>query len=399
MSKVISVIFIATIILISTSVLSEEKPSSDLEKLREKADDVLKQTNVSARSDIDVVFQLIDRLIEENQKDEAERYIIKGLQHFPWNLKYQMIYAEMLDKKGKKEEAKEKASLVYQYAETDELLILASKFLNKDPLPEFSKISTLPGTDHCVVLIPFMESDKWLIMRIKEKLSTTLGIPVYIQTINTTYPPFSRDRRQVAINELRNMFTQNMNDVKITKAMKELRLTKKDLEKTDNILKLMKYFLKDSGSEAIKDFDERMEELKGKYPQWNSDQLLTILFRAVKPYRRKNVAYLAVTSVDIYAKDYNFLFGWANRSGGVMSYHRFTSQFNNEAPNRERLLKRIFMQSLSSIGHIYGLKRCINPKCARAYPHSLAEHDAKDGTLCSQCRNGFKEIFGKKNQP
>jgi len=113
----------------------------------------------------------------------------------------------------------------------------------------------------------------------------------------------------------------------------------------------------------------------------------------VKPYRRKNVAYLGITSVDIYAKDYNFLFGWANRSGGIMSYRRFTAAFNNDIPNQDRLIKRTLMQCLSSVGHIYGIKRCTNPTCARAYPNSLSEHDAKNGTLCSECENGFRIKF------
>ncbi len=116
------------------------------------------------------------------------------------------------------------------------------------------------------------------------------------------------------------------------------------------------------------------------------------------PYRRKNVAYLGITSVDIYARDYNFLFGWANRLCGIMSYCRFTADFNDDIPNQERLVKRALMQSQSSVGLIYGLKRCTDPTCARAYPNSLSEHDAKKGTLCSECRKNFRTTFGQQNK-
>lgn len=396
MSKILSVML--TLVFTLTSwVFSEELQSTSLKELRAQADEVLRLSNVSARKDIDVVFKLVDQLLEENQQEDAEKYIAQGLEHFPWNLKYQMTYAEMLAKKGKQGNAEEKAALVFQYGETEELIQRARKLLNKDPLPQFAEISSLPGTAHCVALVPFQECDNWLIARIKEELSTTLGIPVYIQTINTKYPPSSRDRRQDTLNRLRKEFMKNMDDIQVADGMKKLDLTKRDLEEEGNVLKLMKYLLRSSGAEAIAQFDAYLEDSIGKDPQWNADQLQTSLFRAVKPYRRRNVAYLGITSVDIYAKDYNFLFGWANRSGGIMSYHRFTAAFNNDIPNQDRLIKRTLMQCLSSVGHIYGIKRCTNPTCARAYPNSLAEHDAKKGTLCSECTNGFKTKFEQKN--
>ena len=167
MSKKVSLIL--TLALIFTSrAFSKEVQTNSLNMLRAQADKVLAQTNVTARADIDVVFKLIDRLLEENQFDDAEKYIVQGLEHFPWNLKYQMIYAELLANSGRREKAEEKATLVFKYGETGELIERAIKLLNKDPLPEFAKFSTLPGTNHCVVLVPLQECDKWLIVRIKE---------------------------------------------------------------------------------------------------------------------------------------------------------------------------------------------------------------------------------------
>jgi predicted Zn-dependent protease len=394
MSKKVSLIL--TLALIFTSrAFSKEVQTNSLNMLRAQADKVLAQTNVTARADIDVVFKLIDRLLEENQFDDAEKYIVQGLEHFPWNLKYQMIYAELLANSGRREKAEEKATLVFKYGETGELIERAIKLLNKDPLPEFAKFSTLPGTNHCVVLVPLQECDKWLIVRIKEELSAALGIPIYIQTIDMKYPAFSRDRRGILIDQIKQRVIKDIDDFQITDAMKDLNLTKDDLDEEDNVIKLMKYLLRSYDARAIKEFEATLEDSKGKNPQWNADQLQTMLSVAVMPYRRKNVAYLGITSEDIYARDYNFLFGWANRLCGIMSYRRFTADFNNDSPNQERLIKRTLMQSLSSVGLIYGLKRCTDPTCARAYPHSLSEHDAKDETLCSECRNRFRTIFGQ----
>jgi len=397
MSKVIS-LAVLLVLTLTTHVFSEQARLIPLEELRAQADEVLRQSNVSARKDIEVVFKLVDRLLAENQQEDAEKYLVKGLEHFPWNLKYQVVYTEMLSKKGQQKKAEERAALVFKYAETDELIEWARKILRKDPLAKFAGISTLPGTDYCVVLIPFQECDKWLIARMKDELSTTLRIPVFIQTINTKYPPYSRDRRQAALSRLRKQLIEKVNDIQVADGMKNLGLTQEDLKEDDNVMKLMRYLLRKSGAEATAQFDTFLKDSTGKDPQWDADQLQGTLFQTVDPYRRKNVAYLGITPVDIYAKDYNFLFGWANTSGGIMSYSRFTADFNNDLPNQDRLVKRTLMQSLASVGHIYGIKRCTNPTCARAYPNSLAEHDAKEGKLCSECSNGFRAKFAGRGE-
>ncbi|MFC1453885.1 hypothetical protein ACFLQL_01760 [Verrucomicrobiota bacterium] len=399
MLMAIHALVVISILLVVNPVSSEEKRSSALEELRQKADTILKQPNVSARKDIDVVFELVDLLIRENQPEEAEKYVVKGLQHFPWNLKYQIIYADLLAKSGEQKKAGEKAKLVWQYAETDELINRAGKLLNKKPLPQFEKISKLPDTTPCVVLVPFQNCDKYLIVRIKDELAAKLKIPVFIREIDTEYPAFSRDRREAIINNMRKRFIKKIKDAPIVKAMKKLNLTEKDLDKEDNVIKLAKYLLRGSEAGTIAEFDAYFEGSRGKAPQWHADQLQDTLFRIVRPYRRKNVAYLAITPVDIYARDYNFLFGSANTAGGVMSYRRFTADYNDDIPNQDRLIKRTLMQCLASVGHIYDIDRCTNPTCARAYPNSLSEHDAKKETLCSQCKDGFKTKFKQQAEP
>lgn len=384
--------FAAVIAMSAASVFSQEEEPLHLDDLRKKADAVLNQSNVSARRDIDVVFELVDRLLGEGSKD-AEHYLVRGLKHFPWDLKYQMLYAELLAKDDKAAQANTKADLVFQYGETDDLVERARKLLGKKPLPTFGKMTSLPGSNHCVVLVPLKEADRWLVVRVKERLSKVLGLPVSIQTIETEYPPFGRDRRGAILNRIRRNVQQDIDNPEIATALQRLGLSERELSDDANILRLAKHLMREAGPEEIKKFEAYLKESTGKNPQWNADQLQNVLLRAVETHRRKNIAYLGITFADIYAKDYNFLFGSANRRGGVMSYRRFTAGFNDEVPNQDRLIKRTLMQCLSSIGHIYGIDRCTNPTCARAYPNSLSEHDAKKGTLCSQCKSGFKSIF------
>ncbi len=397
MNKQNILIIVTLLAMNSIFVSAQDENKTTIQELKERADTVLDRSNVSARRDIDVVFELADRLLEINETDSAEKYLSAGLQHNPWDLEHQIAYANLLDTKGQKDLSAEKATLVLKYAESEILINKAKHLLDIPPTPRFSDIQALSETDHCVVLVPLQGCEKWLISKMQTDISKTLGIPVHIQGIQAEYPAPSRDLRGQILNRIRRQIDEGgMKDLQVTTAMKQLNLNQTDLKNDENIVRLVECLLLTDGPTAIEQFNETLKDAEGKNPQWNANELQTLLFKFVASYRRENVAYLGVTSEDIYANDYNFLFGWANPRGGVMSYHRFSAVFNNDLPKQDRLLKRAKMQALSSIGHIYGIKRCSNPTCARAYPHNLSEHDAKEGTLCVQCEKGFKTLFKPK---
>ncbi len=393
-----SVLPIVALLQIATmAIYAEDTATPTIQKLKEQADTVLKRSNVSARRDIDVVFELVDRLLEIKETETAEKYLDKGLQHNPWDLNHQIVYAKLLAQKGAKEAAAEKATLVLKYAENQSLIDEARQLLGLPSPPDFPMIQSLPGTDYCVALIPLQECEKWLITKVQADLAQTLGIPVYIQRIETEYPKPARDLRGQIINRIRRQIEEEgLKDPQVILFMKQLDLENADLRSDENIVRLMEHLLLAGGPAAVEQFQATLKESEGKNPQWSADDLQAVLFKSITPYRRHKVAYLGITSEDIYENDYNFLFGWANSTGGVMSYHRFTAVFNDELPSQNRLIKRTKMQALSSIGHILGIKRCSNPTCARAYPNRLSEHDAKEGSLCLQCKNGFKKLLDQR---
>lgn len=312
-----------------------------------------------------------------------------GCNIFP-NLKYQIIYAEMMAKKGQRDLSQDRARLVFENSETDDLLSRARIILKKETLPEFEKMRMMPGEDYRLVLVPLQGCDAWLIARMKEELAKALGITVYVQALSVPFPASGRDRSQSATNVMRKQINSKMTDPSVSAAMTTLGLTKDDLKEDINVLKLVRYMM---NTAEVPRLEAYLKDGTGKDLQWDADQLQANLIQAVAPYRRKNIGYLGITSADIYANDYNFLFGWSTPSGAVVSYRRFTAEFNDEVPNQERLVKRTLKQCLSSTGHLYGVKKCTNPQCARAYPNSLAEHDAKKETLCSECREAFKAVF------
>jgi len=106
--------------------------------------------------------------------------------------------------------------------------------------------------------------------------------------------------------------------------------------------------------------------------------------------------YLGITEADLFTRDYNFLYGWGGPGHAVMSYHRFTAAFNKEPPNRPKLLERAVKQALSSTFYILDIPRCTSPACARAYPHSLAEHDQKTADLCNDCKRALALSIARK---
>ena len=397
MKRRTAIVSLCLSLLACAGVAQERAQPMPLQEMRNKADRVLGLSNVSSRSEIDIVFELVDRLLEAGEQKEAEQYLEQALKHYPWQLRYQLIHAELLAKRGAADQAKEVATLVYTTAEEQELIEKAATMLDKQSSSNFPALSKLPGTNYCIVLVPIQDCESWILLELQKEVSSVLGVPVHIQTAPIKYPKYDRDAYGSAINRLRKNLKGNTTDQTVADAMKACGIGIKQLDNDENVLKVMRQLvLKEQGEKAAELFIAYLEKAKGEMPQWDASKLLSLLEAEVKPHRRDNVAYLGVTPQDMYSGSYNFLFGSANPSGGVMSYRRFTADFNEEIPNKKRLLKRTTMQCLSSIGHIFGVQRCSMPTCARAYPNSLSEHDAKEGTLCASCRSGFDKVFGSK---
>ena len=126
--------------------------------------------------------------------------------------------------------------------------------------------------------------------------------------------------------------------------------------------------------------------------QYHATRLLKLLQSKVQLPKDGTIkGCIGVTNEDIYASDYNFLFGQAMGNFGVMSYHRFTADFNDAIPNRKKLKERTLKQLISSSFFVFSIPRCSNPTCARAYPNSLEEHDRKENKPCDECMDKWKK--------
>ncbi|MDR2479523.1 MAG: hypothetical protein LBD48_09460, partial [Treponema sp.] len=127
--------------------------------------------------------------------------------------------------------------------------------------------------------------------------------------------------------------------------------------------------------------------------QYSGNALLDQLMRTFINYNNDPhcLGILGITKQDIYENDYHFLFGWAQKKWGVISYARFL--LGDPVPTDEQFEKRTIIQSLSSVGFVLGIPRPTNPNCARAYPNSLAEMDRKTMELCDECKMNLQKLY------
>ncbi len=91
---------------------------------------------------------------------------------------------------------------------------------------------------------------------------------------------------------------------------------------------------------------------------------------------------LAVTDVDLYAGNLNFVFGVAQPSGAacVVSFFRLYLDAD-EARFRGRALK----EAMHELGHTFGLSHCADPGCVMWFSNTLEETDRKGPAYCPRC--------------
>ena len=182
--------------------------------------------------------------------------------------------------------------------------------------------------------------------------------------------------------------------------LRETGITEESLSSCGAKVRFVETVLRKSGypQSQIDEIRSMMAKKFRETRQYDAERLFATLTRtrAVIP-RSQIVGYLGVAEVDIYARDYNFLYGWGGQGHALMSYHRYTAEFNGTPPNRPKLLERSIKQGISSTFFILNIPRCTSPACARAYPHSLIEHDQKPCYLCEECKQALDQVVAKRS--
>jgi predicted Zn-dependent protease len=376
--------------------LAAEKPLADLER---EANEVLSDPdNVSRRKRIAPVFELASRYARAGATNKALSFYAKGLEHHPWNLEAQVTVAELLLGTGDAEKAREKATLVFNRAETDTLLgraamVLGTPFESTLPDPEPWPVNT-----NALALVPVGEIDAWLLRDLRRELQDALQMPVIIQRRSMTISKPGRDALHLKAEDLRERIGKAKNDPAFQAMLRQHKLSTQGLDDDEQVFALTEKILEtERDKDQVSRFREELTFLRRLGPQWDSVPLLDQLKKTSGAVGGSARGVLGVTKLDLYANQSRYVFGMAGNgmNCGIISYWRYRSALVEEPPNRDRLRERTLKQALSSTGLLFGLPRCTEPTCARAYANDLAEHDSKQPSLCVTCKEAFAKRFRK----
>ena len=394
--------FSPVILIISwlSTVASARAAEKSLAELEREANRVMAEPdNVARRKLIAPVFQFAERCVAAGKTNEARHYFTKGLEHQPWNLRAQLAVARLLKDADDTNGARQKAELVWKYAETDALLAQAAELLG-EPFATRLESESLPTDAFALALVPCGETEAWLVRQLRDDLRNALGIPVVIRQVPLQFPKPNRDPLHQWAEDLRGRIARSRKDARFQLSLQMLNLHTNSLTTDNDVFNVTEALLNtEKDKEPARRFREELALLRRLGPQWEASGLVQQMGKEVGARPGSGMGYLGVTQMDLYGGESRFVFGLAAQGGncGLISYHRYTSALADEPPNRNRLGERTLKQALSSVGLLFGLARCTDPTCPRAYANGLTEHDAKQSKLCATCQQSFAKRFGRKS--
>ncbi len=108
-----------------------------------------------------------------------------------------------------------------------------------------------------------------------------------------------------------------------------------------------------------------------KRGQFHADALLGLALSAERV--------LAITDVDLYAGDLNFVFGIAQPSGKACVISLFRLYLDAD---EEQFRGRVLKEAVHELGHTFSLGHCADPGCVMWFSNTLEETDRKGSAYC-----------------
>ncbi len=356
--------------------------------LTEEAEEIDRMLNVSARKYKTVYFSLGDHFLRADDLEKAYYYYTKGLRLYAgdWETQIRMAKIEYLreDYSG----VSGRLNHLIKNCNDYQLLQTAGDLLSR--IPEIEEISIPDNYEKVLLIHQYDYIPDNIMAALKSRISQEFKIRVWtgheeveLSEDNFRSPQEMLDRY---VYDILKDFEENRID-NYKEILGEIGIGEKTVLTYDDKYAFVRYlyFQSEEGQAVWPHLINKMT------PQYDAGIQRQVLMRGYADELKKpNVlGVLGVTLKDIYAEDYNFLFGWNGPGGAVMSIYRF---YTNDTP-LTKIIKRSVNQSFSSTGYILGIPRCTVPDCARAYPHSLAEHDEKEDQLCHECTEALIKLY------
>jgi archaemetzincin len=107
---------------------------------------------------------------------------------------------------------------------------------------------------------------------------------------------------------------------------------------------------------------------------------------------------LLICSTDLFAEEFDSLFGLARPSTGaaVISTVRLDNSFYNRTLDDEELIERSVKEGAHEVGHLLDLDHCDDPACIMHNPFTLDDIDRKRKAFCQDCQRLLKSGISEK---
>ncbi|WP_020586275.1 tetratricopeptide repeat protein [Desulfobacter curvatus] len=374
----------------------DNEPADTAALEKEVADLLATGDTIAIRKNIKKLKTLA-KIYEASGSDaDLIRMLEKILEADATDLSSQFKLATLLAKNGDGAKAQEKALQVYNFTEDEKLIDQARQFLKDSgfqvpPLPEPAPVQT----DIEIVMVPMGDVNMQLLYELRVLLQEKIGLNITLSNHNIDPGPCDRKASEPFLKNVCEEIRKSLSQTQHQAILDNLDATDEELASSEGQSRyIWKYFsfLGENGKKYRETYYEALL-LREDMEQYLAGSLIERLRLAV-PFGENNKVkgYLGVTSKGLYCPTCNFLYGNAEWAYGVISYDGFLAAHNNEGDNRPRLVKRLLKQALSTANFMLGIPRCNTPFCARAYPHSLQEHDAKSDNLCPVCQSRLAQF-------
>lgn len=360
---------------------SEPLPSDEFERLERRVGELESTFNVEARADHRIYFEYADALIREGAYDLALEHYLKGLRLNAFDLDAQVRAAELEIRLDQENSALQRLEYVMQSSEDGQRKQYAEQLIESYSLQGYRSDYAIPDRRDLVLHVlpvgdvaqPFLQAVESRIeqeFRVTVEIHSAVSVPEDMPTRNSLAAHAGRVIDDIeSINTpavMRDFYESIGLEPSGPQSASETMLAYREL-----------VLQEDDGEEQ---WQAIMEDT---HDQYDANALLGFVARTTshESSSDESIGVLGITSHDLYREDLNYLFALTRTGTGIMSTHRF---FRPERDTLSEGVHRTVVQAMTSYIQILGLTRASSIPCATAYPHSLAEFDQKEDTLCAE---------------